>query len=64
VLEHCREKETNFWLFFFRGVSSDCLPKATKDVTAHFFIHRFTVNDEFVMDDNAAAVKLSCKLYQ
>jgi hypothetical protein len=62
VLEHCREEETTFWFFIFRGVSSDCIPKATKDVSVHFFFHRFTFRDEFVMDDNAAAVKNSCKL--
>ena len=41
VLEHCREGETNFWCSIFRGVSFWPLPKATKDVRAHFFIHSF-----------------------
>ena len=39
VLEHCREGETNCWFSTFRAFPSDSIPKATKDVGVHFFIH-------------------------
>ena len=48
---------------FFGTFSSDGVPKATKDVTVHFFIHSFTFRDEFITD-NAQAVKNSRKLNQ
>ena len=48
MLEHCFEGETDCWFSIFRVFPSTCIPKASKDVSVHLFIH--TTN--------------SCKLHQ
>jgi len=50
-----REKLTVDSPFF--GAFSDSIPKATRDVSVHFFIH------SFIIRDNALAVRASSKLY-
>jgi hypothetical protein len=39
VLEHCREGNPNVGSTFSRAFSSDRIPKTTKDVNVHFFLH-------------------------
>ena len=39
VLENCREVETNCWFSIFGSFTFDRIPKATKNVNVHFFIH-------------------------
>jgi len=63
VLEHCREGKRTIGSPFFGAFVSDCIAKATKNVSVHFFIHSFTFRDEPVMD-KVLAIKRSCKLYQ
>ena len=57
VLEHCRE--LNFGSPFLGAFASDRIPKATKDVNVHFFIHNFTYRDEIII-----VSANSCKLYE
>jgi len=43
-----REKPT-FGSPFFRAFPSNRIPKATKNINAHFFIHSFTLRDELII---------------
>ena len=52
VLEHFREGETNCLFFIFGAFSSDRIPKATKDIGVHFFIHSFP-NAAFIVNFNS-----------
>jgi len=56
-----REKQT-VGSPFFGAFLSDSIAKAMKDVSAHFFIHSFTLRYEFIRD-NALVVRTSYKLY-
>jgi len=43
VLEHCCKQETTVHSPFFREFPFDSIPKVTKDVNIHFFIHSFAI---------------------
>jgi hypothetical protein len=42
VLEHCREREINWGFFIFGAITSDRIPKATKNVNVQLSIYIFT----------------------
>jgi hypothetical protein len=63
VLEHFREGTQTIGSPFFGAFLSDCIPKATKNVSVHFFIQSVTVRDGPILE-KALAIKRSCKLYQ
>jgi len=37
VLEHCRERETNYRCYLFPGLLSNCIPKVTKVVNVNVY---------------------------
>jgi hypothetical protein len=48
----CRESEPNDDSPYFGAFSSERIPKATKDVKVHFFIHSYSTTD--IISANAA----------
>jgi len=47
---------------FFRVFPSDHIPKATKNINAHLFIHSFTLRDELIiiLANSGNFLKLLC----
>jgi len=57
------KEKPNVGTRIFGAFPSDRIPKVTKDVSVHLFIHSFNFREEFIMD-SALAIKNSSKLYQ